>query len=570
MHIIFKTIHYENFLSSGSDGVTVNFIANKTTLITGRNGSGKSSWIDALCYAIFNKPLRAVNLPLLVNSINAKKMIVELEFSIGTNEYKIRRGAKPAVFEIFKNGDLIPQDAANGDYQAYLERNIIGLNYKTFIQLVVIGKSNYTPFMKMGAAARRDRIEDFLDLTVFSAMADLNKKQIAESKTVIKDIETEYAIHKNKIDVQESYVKTLSDDHTRKIEENQSAIATAFTKIDALEKEISAHNAEIEKYAETIQDKASVENKYETLEDLISKLKTNYRQLVSELKFFDENDNCPTCKQPISEHFTNEICAEKTSKKDELTVALEKMDTKYRELEYRLTVIAQVQFNIREIESKIRDLNSEISTEQRYLTKLQRELSETSTVGSNLDAEKAKLRDFASAAIEIINRKSEALTEQQYVTMCQKLLKDDAIKATVVKQFVPIINKLLSIFLDKLEFFVSFALDESFNETILSRDRDMFTYELFSIGEQSRIDLALLFTWITITGLKSTVSTNLLVVDEMFDNGVDTETSSIIVDILQDEFPDKNIFVISHYPNLYERLENHIKFEKRGNYSVML
>ena len=571
MHILFKTLHYENFLGCGSSGITLNLNQYETTLITGKNGSGKSSWLDALCYVLFNKPNRAVTLPALVNSINGKKLIVEVEFSIGTINYKVRRGAKPALFEIFKDCELVPQPAANADYQNYLEHTVLGMDYKTFCQLVIISKANYTPFMKLSPAVRRDRIETFLDCTVFTTMADLNKKEVSESKLLIKDIETEYAIHKNKIDVQESYVKTLSDDNSRKIEENQSAISTAFSKISELEKEIESHQESVSTLSNTITDHPSVTAKLNKLSELSSKLKHNRQQLVTEISFFNNNDDCPTCKQTIDASFKSEIVTQKSDKQGTLDDALSQLATQIDEVNVRIKEIISVNAEITSLSNKIRDLNSEITTEQRFLIKLQKELTLATTEGSNLDTEKTKLREYAMSAMDIMNRKNDAMVERQYIDMCTKLLKDDAIKATVVGQFLPIINKLLAKYMDRLEFFVSFALDESFNESILSRDRDLFTYDLFSEGEKSKIDLALLFTWITITQLKNTVSTNILVFDETLDSGVDTDASALIVEILLTDFKNKNTMVISHYPTLYEdHFEKHTKFVKVGNYSTIL
>jgi DNA repair exonuclease SbcCD ATPase subunit len=571
MHIIFKTITYQNFLSTGSNGVTIQLNQNPTTLITGKNGAGKSSWVDALCYALFNKPHREVNLPALVNSVNGKKMLVELEFSIGTHEFKIRRGAKPSVFEIFKNGELIPQDAANGDYQKYLESQILGMNHKTFCQLVIIGKASYTPFMKLSSAVRRDKIEDFLDIRIFSNMAEIIKEDVSSSKQLITGIESEYTIHKNKIDVQQSYINTLSADHTKKTEETQLQISSIFTKIKELEAEVEIQQKAVAELLPTVADHKSVSEKSTKMNELKYKLSTNEKSLLTELAFFENNNDCPTCKQHIDNEFKSEIVIQKSDKKDELEKALVSLNTQVSTVAERIKDIELVNREITKINNEIRDLQGSITSEQRYLQKLQKELTEAAQSDSNLDVERDKLKQYAITAMNIIERKNVLMTDRQYIDLCVKLLKDTAIKAEVVAQYLPIINKLIAKYLEKLEFFTTFDLDTSFNESILSRDRDLFSYNLFSIGEQSKIDLSLLFTWITITTLKNTVSTNIIVFDEMLDSGLDSDSSSLVMDILLEDFGNRNIVIISHYPDLYtDKVKQHIKFAKVGNYSEIV
>lgn len=570
MRLIFEKLRYCNFLSAGSGGVEISLNQIPTTLITGRNGSGKSSFIDALCYVLFNSSHRGVTLPSLINSINKKKMLVEVEFTIGTKKYLVRRGAKPSVFEIHVDGEQLQAEAANNDFQKYLETAILGMNFKTFCQLVIIGKASYVPFMKLSKATRLDKIEDFLDLRILTAMAEQVKSAIAVSKQTIKDIETELAIQKNKIDLQESLIKTLHDDNQRKIAENQSTIDGLLAKIETAQKYKSELEERQKGLLDQIADRSSVKESRQKWVDLNSKLKLNKNQLGQDLLFFKDNCECPTCTQVIEEDFKEKIVSEKQLKFNELDGAIDKMALKIGELDERLEEIHGVTVNIESYRFDIQELQSEINSDSRYVQKLQNEIAEWSSSNGSVEIEKEKLRQYGAEALKISEKKLEALEERQYLDTCAALLKDNGIKAEVVEKYLPIINKLVAKYLDELEFFTTFELDSSFSESIKSRDRDEFTYSSFSQGEQAKIDMALLFTFIKITQIKNTVSCNILVFDETLDGSLDTITSSLIVDIVKNDLVGKNVYVITHYPHLYEdAFDNQLSFAKQGNYSVI-
>lgn len=570
MKITFGKLRYFNFLSAGSGGIEIDLDSTQFTLITGKNGAGKSSAIDAITYVLFNKAYRDINLPLLVNTINGKKSLVEQEFTIGSTHYLVRRGAKPAVFEIHVNGVELHQDAANGDFQKYLEQNILGMNFKTFCQLVIIGKASYVPFMKLNKAARIERISDFLDILIFGKMSELAKQEVTASKQRLKDIETDYTLTKNKIDVQNSLVENLHVRHQKKITDNKTAIAELQDKIGTVEGNIQTLQNSIDALSEDISDFSDKSDKKEKLQELDRKLKFQKKTLVTEIEFFTDNCECPSCHQEISQDYGQEILDARILKKDELETALAKMGKTIQSVDARLDEIRGVTQQITKLNASIRDMQSEITADQRYIAKLLTELETASDDEEAIQVEREKLKDYAKSALEVSEKKHKELDEKAYLDMCVTLLKNDGIKTAVIREYLPILNKLIAKFLHQLDFFLTFELDESFDEVIRSRDRDSFTYNSFSQGEQCKLDLSLLFTFITVTQIKNTVSVNFCVFDEMLDSGLDQESSGMVMEIFKEHFPHKQIVIISHYPHLYEEYcERHIQFTKVGNYSAM-
>ena len=566
--IRFKTIKWKNFLSTGAQFTEVKLNHSSTTLIIGENGAGKSTILDALCFVLFNKPFRNINKPQLMNTINGKALEVQVEFSVGKKDYTIVRASRPNKFEIYVNGDLVNQDAAVRDYQKYLEESILKLNYKSFTQIVILGSASFTPFMQLALGTRREIIEDILDIQIFSVMNNLLKDKITENKNLITEIETKLEVEKQKIKLQQDYIKTLEADKDKKLSDVANIIFTTNIEISSYQTEITNWEAAQKTLADKIEDEGDSENKYSKLVTLQKKLSGKIEEAREEIEFYSNHDNCPTCSQSISEEIKNQHIENSNNKVDEINSAIEDLTNQITSIQNRLDEIATVKNDINDLSNKIIKANQGIIACQNYIQKLNNDLEDAKNNTGNITEEKNKLKALAKDAMSLAEKKSEYTEEKHYLDIAGILLKDTGIKTKIIKQYLPVINKLVNKYLAAMDFFCHFELDETFNEVIKSRHRDEFSYASFSEGEKQRIDLALLFTWRTIAKMKNSASTNLLLLDEVFDSSLDANGTDYVMGLLNTLGEETNVFVISHKGDLlFDKFRSVIKFEKVQNFS---
>jgi DNA repair exonuclease SbcCD ATPase subunit len=554
--ITFQKLRWKNFLSTGNNFTEIDFTRNPTTLIVGENGSGKSTCLDALCFGLFNKPFRNINKPQLVNSINGKKMVVEIEFVVGQKQYKVIRGMKPNVFEIYCNDEFLDQDAALRDTQKYLEESILKLNYKSFTQIVILGSASFTPFMQLPSAARREIIEDILDIQIFTTMNVLLKEKMNILKEDIRIIDGEVELAKHKTKVQKEYIDTLESDKSKKLQNLEE-------QIDALTKDIDTSQQELEQQQEKKLELGDPKGDQRELDSHKKQFQSYIQQAEKELEFYENNSECPTCKQGIPHEHKRQTQERKSEEIGDLSKALKGIDKKYAEVLETLGVYS-------ELSDSINQLQTELLSQERYRNTLRSDLTSAKENTGNIDEETKKLKSMAKDVLAKNDIKASKNEEQHYNTAVSHLLKDSGIKTRIIKQYLPAINKLVNKYLQSMDFFVHFELDEKFNETIKSRHRDKFSYASFSEGEKQRIDLALLFTWRTIAKMKNSASTNLLILDEVFDSSLDNNGTDYVMQLLNTIGDQTNVFVISHKGDqLFDKFRSQIKFEKIQNYSVM-
>ena len=565
--IKFKVIRWQNFLSTGAQFTEVKFDKSPTTLIVGENGAGKSTILDALCFALFNKPFRNINKPQLVNSINGKNMLVEVEFTIGSKEYKICRGGKPTVFEIYLNGELLNQDAAARDYQKYLEDQVLKLNYKSFTQIVILGSASFTPFMQLPAAHRREVIEDLLDIKIFTVMNTVLKDKANDIKLKITDLDNKIEVGKSKVKIQQDYIKTLEEDKQKKVEDVQKRISESNAEIAHLQSIVEAENSEASLLQSSIVDNTEKRTKRTELDALLRKLSERIKTQEKHVSFYDEHDVCPTCNQALEADVKENAKASHQHKIGEIEAAVQTLTEQLDAIETRLDEITLVEEKIAEHKSAIISLNTRIIASQNYIQKLNQDMPTSGADVSKLTEEQSKLKAIAKEVVVHSEAKSTLVEERHYLEIASVLLKDTGIKTKIIKQYLPVINKLVNKYLQAMDFFISFEIDEAFNEKIKSRHRDEFSYASFSEGEKAKIDLALLFTWRTIARMKNSASTNLLMLDEVFDGSLDINGTDFVMTILNTIGEDNNIFIISHKDALFDKFRSVIKFEKNQNFS---
>ena len=568
--IVFQKIKWCNFLSTGSQFTEIYLNKSPTTLIIGENGSGKSTILDALCFVLFGRPFRNINKPQLINSINQKKCVVEVEFSIGKKEYKIIRGIKPNTFEIYLNDELLNQDAASRDYQKYLEEHVLKLNYKSFTQIAILGSASFVPFMQLTTVNRREIIEDLLDIKIFSTMNDVLKSKIGDIKSKINTVENEIEVLKAKAKLQQEYIHKLEGDKKKRIEELQNEIKKAQENIIILNAQINEIQSEINALSETILDLDEVKKKKKNLENILQKLESKLEKLTNDIKFYDNHDECPTCSQSISDEFKNNAVKEYKAKKQEVTEAIKTCENELETVHLRLDEIIVVQQKITVLNQEILQKTSDINAVLSYISKLQREIDDLNAETGDLEEEKKKLKEIAKEIVAKSEEKGKLADEKYYLDVAGILLKDTGIKTKIIKQYLPVMNKIINKYLQAMDFFVTFELDEAFNETIKSRHRDEFSYASFSEGEKQRIDLALLFAWRTIAKTKNSTNTNLLILDEVFDSSLDTSGADLLYQILYTLDNKTNAFIISHRDALFDKFRSVIKFQKHNNFSNMV
>jgi len=566
--INFIKIKWRNFLSTGNDFTEITLNKSSTTLIVGNNGSGKSTLLDALTFALFGKPFRGINKPGLLNSVNEKDCVVEIEFIIGKKSYKILRGIKPGKFEIYCDNELVNQDASSRDYQEYLEKFILKMNYKSFTQIVVLGSSTFVPFMQLSAADRRAIIEDLLDIQIFSSMNVVLKQKLQAIKDEMSDVSHRREVVKVKIESTKKLINEIANTKTLHIEKTQRDIANSKSQIVTLEKEKASLDQEIVKLQSEVVGEKKLVGKSNKLNSLIVKIQDNAEKAQSEINFYETNDDCPTCRQSISEDFKKTQIQTFQDKIAEYGNGLKEIDN---ELEKINTQIAQIQKTLKKIKDKTfksQEKNATITAVNGYIQKLQKEI-DTIEQNKTIDTTHTDdLKALEKQMNDLVEDEKRLVNDKHHHEQVSILLKDTGIKTKIIKQYLPVMNKLINKYLSSMEFYVNFNINESFEEVIKSRHRDEFAYENFSEGEKQKIDLALLFTWRAIAKMKNSVNTNLLILDEIFDSSLDSNGTEELLKILNSISSDTNVFVISHKGDiLFDKFRSIIKFEKINNFS---
>jgi DNA repair exonuclease SbcCD ATPase subunit len=567
--IKFEKVRWKNFLSTGNQFTEIDLNRNETTLIIGENGAGKSTVLDALCFALFGKPFRTITKSQLVNTVNAMETVVEIEFSIASRKYKVIRSIKPNKFEIWQNGKMLNQEANNRDYQKILEQQILKLNYRSFTQVVILGSSTFIPFMQLKARFRREVVEDLLDIKIFSTMNMLLKQRLKDLVTELQEVEYNYKLSGEKITMQESYIENIKNNAGVIIESKQNDYHSNSIMLDEKVNNKKTLEENQKLLFQSVTDQINVESKDTKLKDIRSTLIEKKKEKDRMIKFLSENEDCPACEQHIDKDFKDKMIDIKKDESNNVLDGLTKMDYELDKIQNRLSEISGVTSNIQDNSIKIAQLNTSIQELEKYQVNLSNEITELekSTI-NNSDEEKLKVLKTEFDGIEK-NRK-DLKEEKVYKEASKAMLQDTGIKTKIIKQYLPIMNQLINKYLASMEFYVNFSLDENFDETIKSRFRDDFTYASFSEGEKMRIDLALLFTWRAIAKMKNSTNTNLLVLDEIFDSSLDSSGTDEFLKILN-TLEGENVFVISHKQDvLVDKFKHTLKFEKNKNFSKMV
>ena len=559
---------YKNFLSTGNYKTTINLTKNNNTLVSGDNGAGKSTMLDAITFALFGKSFRGINLPLLVNSINERDCEVEIEFSLGRDDYKIIRGIKPKKFEIYKNGEMLDQDSKSKDYQKILEEQILKMTYKSFCQVVILGSSNYVPFMKLSTKDRRSVVENLLDIDVFSVMNTLVRGRLQIAKEYVKDIDHKIELTKEKVDAKQRLIDTLEKTSSDNIDKYKSDIEESRNQINELAEEIEVHHNKIEKLLEDVEDKDKVSSELLKSESIEKQLKNKVKEIEKNLKFYKENDICPSCKQDIDDAHKEEVFKEKADKKKEIEESIETLANSIETIETKLNDINVILEDVQKVEREVSIKQNQISASSQYISKLQTNIQSAQTESTDVQDAKDALNVLLGEGKAHVEDRKEKVEDKHYYEIASTMLKDNGIKAKIIKHYLPIMNQLINKYLGDMDFFCKFTLDETFVETIKSRHRDEFTYHSFSEGERLRIDLSLLLAWREIARLKNSVNCNLLILDEVFDSSLDAVGTEEFLKLLKTFGNRANIFVISHKSDtMTDKFDEHIVFEKKNNFS---
>ena len=567
--IIFKKIRWKNFLSTGNVFSEVDLRTSKTNLIIGSNGAGKSTILDALTFSLFGKPFRKINKPMLVNSINEKNCLTEIEFSIGKKEYKLVRGVKPNVFEIYCNGELWNQESSLVEQQKNFENNVLKMNYKSFTQIVVLGSSTFVPFMRLPLAQRREIIEDILDIQVFSTMNVLLRDKVRENNEDIKTIDYEIHLLAEKIDLQKKYMLELEKKTKEEITRKENKIAELLEDENTQHQEIARLTSEVEKHSKEMEEVSSSTSKLKKLNTFLIKVQGKLKTCKKEHEFFEKNHVCPTCTQDLSEEFRDEKLESGKTKVDEMLVGYNDILAAIGEEEVKFNKFTELSSQVMTINNSISQSNFQITSFRKTISDIESEIKELE--GSNPDkkAEFVKLEGLVKNKKQLGSTLAENRKDRDTLLVASQLLKDNGIKTRIIKTYLPAMNQLINQYLQSMDFYVNFTLNENFEEIIKSRFRDVFSYDSFSEGEKSRIDIALLLTWRSIAKLKNSVDTNILILDEIFDGSLDNNGTGELGWILRNFDDNTNVFVISHKESLEGKFDRTLTAIKEKNFSIM-
>ena len=568
--IIFKKARWKNFLSTGNTFTEIELDRNNTSLIIGENGAGKSTILDAMCFGLFGKAFRGISKPLLVNSVNGSGTLVEIEFNIGSKDFLVRRGIKPNVFEIYVDGKMYNQDADVRDYQKHLEQQILKLNYRSFTQVVILGSSTFIPFMQLKSRHRREVVEEILDIQIFSLMNMILKQELKTLSTDIREIDYAKSLAEEKIALQEEYISQLKKNKDKIVKEKVELLSGNEEEIFMRQGESDLLKEENDKAVKSIVDKSKLNKKLTKLYDIKSTLVEKHKSHATMVGFFESNDDCPTCEQHIDEIFKETMIEKRQGDADKLMKGLKDLEDEIVYTGDRLEEITDIAVKIREKEVHIAKNKSSIEQLEKFNANLVKEMNELAEEGGITKKDRDKLKELKSDLKGIDVERSKLLEEQVYSETTRSMLQDTGIKTKIIKQYLPIMNRLINTYLTSMEFYVNFTLNENFEETIKSRFRDEFTYSSFSEGEKMRIDLALLFTWRAVAKMKNSTNTNLLILDEIFDSSLDGTGTDEFLKILN-TLEGENVFVISHKGDvLVDKFDSTIKFEKIKNFSHIM
>lgn len=556
-------------MSVGNAPLTIDYNQAKSVLVTATNGSGKSSiMLDSLTFALYGKPYRNINIPQTVNSINQKCLEVELTFAVNKTKYKIIRGIKPKKFEIYKNGKLLNQEADTRDYQKVLEQTILKMNYQTFTQVVIMGSGNYIPFMRLKASARRDFVEDILDIKIFSVMNSLLKQQIKLHFDNLDKLNTQIEFLKEKVKMQQYFISTMENEKEGKRVQIENEIEKLNAEVDQYWKKIEQFTLGVNSTMIDAEAYEKVASKKVELMNIEKQIRVNIEKQDKDKKKYASMDVCPTCYQEIKDHHRDNLIKRAVSNIAEFEDNLKEINDKIGVFNKQLAIIADSQEKIRRLQVEIGNCNIAIKIANSLISKHQKELHGMSKDNSSIELEKRKMSNFAKEIIAAVEKKKEIKEAESYYDAISKMLKDTGIKTRIIKQYVPVLNSLIKKYLDLMDLFVSFELDENFNETVKSRHRDTFTFESFSAGEQQRISLALLFVFRDIARIKSSINTNILILDEVMDQSLDADGIDGFFNIIRD-LKDTNLFVISHRSNIQDKFDKVMKLKKENNFTIL-
>jgi DNA repair exonuclease SbcCD ATPase subunit len=568
--ILFKTIKYKNLLSTGNQYTEIDFTKNRTNLIVGTNGAGKSTVLDALCFSLFGKPFRRINKPQLINSVNEKDCKVEVEFSIGKSDWKVVRGIKPAIFEIWKNDAILDQSSAALDQQKWLEQNVLKMNYKSFTQIVILGSSNFVPFMQLSAAHRREVIEDLLDIKIFSSMNTLIKEKIRQSKEEIKILDLKKESFLDKVKMQENFIEELENRGKENIQKKLHSISTVDKEVEVFMRESGILEENIFEKQKEVEGYVGASDKLRKFGTLKGKISQKVSTLTKEHKFFTENTVCPTCTQEIDDTFRINRINDAQNKAKELQSGYTELEEAIKEEEGRERQFNTITKEILKLTNDISQNNIKISGYQRQIRDLESEVQTITKQLENRNTEHEKLESFKDNLKITYDSLASKKDTINYYDFSYSLLKDGGVKSKIIKKYLPLINQQVNRYLQMMDFYINFTLDEEFNETVQSPIHEDFSYSSFSEGEKQRIDLALLFTWREVARLKNSVNCNLMILDEIFDSSLDSTGTEEFLKIIRYVIKDANIFVISHKTGLEDKFESVLRFEKVKGFSHMI
>jgi DNA repair exonuclease SbcCD ATPase subunit len=568
--IVFKKVRYKNFLSTGQQFIEVDLNKSNATLVVGENGAGKSTMLDALCFGLFQRAFRAIKKDQLINSINEKECVVEVEFTIGKKDYKIIRGIKPNIFEIWCNGDMLNQDAAQRDYQKHLESVILKLNFRSFTQVVILGNASFVPFMQLRARHRRQVVEEILDIEIFSKMNLLFREKQKSQDEIIKQTDFNYQMVDSKIDDKKKYIDDIGNRSKDLVDSKKLEVKKSLTDIENYEEDIRKVRTEIAGLQKEILDATKINAKHQKLHTMEAKLENTCNKHKKDLRFFESHDDCPTCQQVIDNAFKTTMIDKKKDKVVELDSALGQIEKEIKTTEMKLDNVNKTMVLIREKELLINRFETSITEIKKQKEKIQNEIDSLSNENQSTAVQTGELNQLQEQLTDLEKDKLSQKEEMVYIDTARHLMQDTGIKTKIIKQYLPIMNQFINKNLASMDFFVNFSLDEEFNETIKSRHRDEFNYHSFSEGEKLRIDLAILFTWREIAKLKNSTNTNLLILDEIFDSSLDASGTDEFMRILKTTMDKESVFVISHKGDtLIDKFPRVMKFEKYKNFTRM-